>query len=90
MHPSSLTLRRDKACGNVGFCDEYDAGSVFTKVTTDKVYLSIKPAQRGGRDTLNPAKQELGARLPTMCHRLVPPSPKATAEGLIFHKKTGV
>ena len=22
MHPSSLTLRRDKACGNVGFCDD--------------------------------------------------------------------
>ncbi len=21
MHPSSLTLRRDKACDNVGFCD---------------------------------------------------------------------
>ena len=22
MHPSSLTLRRDKACGKVGFCDD--------------------------------------------------------------------
>ena len=26
MHPSSLTLRRDKACDNVVFCDEYAEG----------------------------------------------------------------
>ena len=29
MHPSSLTLRRDKACDNVGFCDEYGAGIYY-------------------------------------------------------------
>ncbi len=36
MHPSSLTLRRDKACGKVGFCDEYAEG----------VYYCIRPLRR--------------------------------------------
>ncbi len=36
MHPSSLTLRRDKACDKVGFCDEYAEG----------VYDCIRPLRR--------------------------------------------
>ena len=51
MHPSSLTLRRDKACDNVGFCDDPPSLKLWRTGVPDQA----RPTRRARQQATRPA-----------------------------------
>ena len=51
MHPSSLTLRRDKACGKVGFCDDLPSLKLWRTGVPDQA----RPTRRARQQATRPA-----------------------------------